>query len=219
MSGREAFGPNLRRLRIQRGISLEELARVTKVHVDLWDGLERNDFSRWPTGIFARAYVREYAHAIGVDPDTAVDDFCRWFPQGDRRAERIVRGQAELVGHALQWSDDLAVPDRRARTDAPQGRGEDAPSYSPRLRGAIALADIVPIAAGAAVMWSLMPIGFWPAFGIVAVAYHVGGLAALGASPAVALVNWYLEARRADAAVARKKLGLRVLRGSERVKA
>jgi transcriptional regulator with XRE-family HTH domain len=106
MSERDAFGPNLRRIRVQRGLSLEQLAESTKVAIDLWKGLERNDFSKWPNGIYARSYVREYANAIGVDPDTTVNDFCRWFPQGDRRVETQIRGQAQIVGHQnLQWSD------------------------------------------------------------------------------------------------------------------
>jgi transcriptional regulator with XRE-family HTH domain len=106
MSERDAFGPNLRRIRVQRGLSLEQLAESTKVSVALWKGLERNDFSKWPSGIYARSYVREYANAIGVDPETTVNDFCRWFPQGDRRVERQIRGQAQIVGHSdLHWSD------------------------------------------------------------------------------------------------------------------
>jgi hypothetical protein len=89
-------------------LTLEQLAASTKVSVALWKGLERNDFSRWPTGIYARSYVRDYAAAIGVDPESTVDDFCRWFPQGDRRAEMQIRGQAQIVGHnKLEWSDTV----------------------------------------------------------------------------------------------------------------
>ena len=87
MSEQDAFGPNLRRIRIQRGVSLEQIALATKVSAALWAGLERNDLSRWPTGIYARGFVREYARAIGVDVESTVDEFCRSFPQGDRRAE------------------------------------------------------------------------------------------------------------------------------------
>ena len=82
MSGREAFGPNLRRVRIQHGVSLHQIATETNVSDVLWSAMEKNDFSRWPNGIFARAYIRDYAKIIGVDPDTTVDEFCRWFPQG-----------------------------------------------------------------------------------------------------------------------------------------
>ena len=77
MSAQGAFGPNLRRIRIQRGISLDTIARETKVPAELWDGLEHNDFSRWPTGLFARSYVREYARIIGVDPESTVDSGSR----------------------------------------------------------------------------------------------------------------------------------------------
>ena len=104
---REAFGPNLRRIRVQRGIPIEQIAEVTNIARDLLEGLERNDFSEWPTGIFARAYIRQYAYAVGVDPDFTVNEFCRYFPQGDRRAEGVIREHAEIVGHDLDWQDDV----------------------------------------------------------------------------------------------------------------
>jgi transcriptional regulator with XRE-family HTH domain len=114
---RDAFGPNLRRLRIQRGVTLEQIARTTKIASDLLTALERNDFSRWPEGIYARAYIRQYAYAIGADPDSTVDEFCRWFSQGDRRAERVVREHAEIVGHApVVWEDQVRDGDRRGAT-------------------------------------------------------------------------------------------------------
>jgi transcriptional regulator with XRE-family HTH domain len=117
MSAREAFGPNLRRLRLQRGLTLEQIAERTKVSVALWQGLEENDLSRWPSGVFVRAYVREYANMIGADADATIDELCRWFPQADRRAERLIRGQAAIVNHPLEWNENELVPpeeDRRA---------------------------------------------------------------------------------------------------------
>ena len=122
---RQAFGPNLRRIRIQKGISIEQIAASTKVSADLLSGLERNDFSRWPVGIYARAYVRQYAYAIGVDPDSTVDEFCRWFAEGDRRAERTIREQATIVGQeTVTYRDELPNPaggDRRASKKRPGG--------------------------------------------------------------------------------------------------
>jgi transcriptional regulator with XRE-family HTH domain len=137
MSQREAFGPNLRRIRLQRGVSLQQLATSTKVSETLWAGLERNDFSRWPNGIFARAYVREYAKAIGVDPEATVDEFCRWFPNGDRRALPTIKGQAEIVGHNdLQWQDPappVGDGDRRgsAGASAPASAAKKTKSGGP----------------------------------------------------------------------------------------
>jgi transcriptional regulator with XRE-family HTH domain len=116
MSDRESFGPRLRAERERRGISIDTIASVTKVGGDLWDGLERNDFSRWPSGIFARAFVRDYARAIGLDSDEVVNEFCRLFPIGDRRASRLIQAQAELIGHDLAYAEAGALKDgdRRA---------------------------------------------------------------------------------------------------------
>ena len=94
MSATEAFGPNLRRIRLERGVTLEGIASETKVSVGLWSAMERNDRKRWPTGIFARSWVRAYALAVGVDPESTVDEFCRCFPHGDCRSEPLFRGQA-----------------------------------------------------------------------------------------------------------------------------
>ena len=122
---REAFGPNLRRARMRLGISLDTIAAETKVSVDLWDAMEHNDLRRWPTGIFARAYIREYARIVGADPEETVDELCRWFPQGDRRTDSIARAQADILGHRLDWRDDLppsvSANRRFARVEPPSG--------------------------------------------------------------------------------------------------
>lgn len=129
---RDAFGPNLRRIRLQRGISLDQIADITNIAPDLLAGLERNDFAEWPTGIFARAYVRQYANAVGVDPDATVDEFCRNFPQGDRRAEAAMREHAAIVGHDLSWQDDVELG-RRATDDSASVGVSPADHHVPSL--------------------------------------------------------------------------------------
>jgi transcriptional regulator with XRE-family HTH domain len=134
-----AFGPNLRRIRVQRGVSIYEIVAATNVNAALWEGLEKNDLSRWPTGIYARSYVRSYAKAIGVDPESTVDDFCRLFPQGDRRAALVIRGHAEIIGHQdLQYRDVLPPTagegDRRGAAAAAQA-ARKAPAPKTALFG------------------------------------------------------------------------------------
>ena len=126
MSAREAFGPNLRRIRLQRGITLEQIAAATKVATALWDGLERNDLKAWPTGIYARSFVRDYARAIGADPEATVDEFCRWFEHGDRRVEPGLRVHAQIVNHDLAWKDNVPPPI--------EGDRRGSPSTSPGAR-------------------------------------------------------------------------------------
>jgi cytoskeletal protein RodZ len=89
MTAREAFGARLRRQREQHRITLADLAVRTKVQGGRWARLEQGDMRGWPTGLFARSYVRQYAEIVGLDPADTVDQFCELFCEGDRRAEPL----------------------------------------------------------------------------------------------------------------------------------
>jgi transcriptional regulator with XRE-family HTH domain len=199
MSEREAFGPNLRRIRVQRGISLERISEATKVSADFWVGLERNDFSRWPSGIYARAYVRAYAFEIGVDPEATVNEFCRWFAQGDRRASRVVKEQAAIVGHDLQWKDDLApgMIDRRAPTPAPQP-DVLSPAFTRMRRFTAAGADLAAILVVSSLLKGFVVSGWLMTVAAVAAIYHTAALVSIGSSPAVWALETYLESRHPE---------------------
>lgn len=192
MSERDTFGPKLRSERERRGISLDTIASVTNVGVELWQGLERNDFSRWPTGIFARAFVRDYARAVGLDSDEVVDEFCRLFPIGDRRASRVIRAQAALIGQAPEYQDDVSmIPggvERRAsgRAVAAQAkvkRGRLAP------RTVAALFDAIAVVVIASAIALFAPVGFWTSTGLVAIIYYTAGTVATGTSPGARLTE------------------------------
>lgn len=75
-----AFGPRLRHERERRQITLKAIADDTKISRSLLEALERDDVSRWPTGIFRRAFVRSYAEAIGLNADEIVREFAERFP-------------------------------------------------------------------------------------------------------------------------------------------
>jgi transcriptional regulator with XRE-family HTH domain len=75
-----AFGERLRSAREKGGVSLEAIAQGTKIGVSLLAALERGDCSRWPGGVYSRAYVRSYAQTVGLDPKAVSDEFCECFP-------------------------------------------------------------------------------------------------------------------------------------------
>jgi cytoskeleton protein RodZ len=76
----ESFGARLRYERERRQIALRSIAEQTKIGVPLLEALERDDASRWPSGIFRRSFIRAYAHAIGIDPEPIVREFMERHP-------------------------------------------------------------------------------------------------------------------------------------------
>ena len=191
MSERDTFGPRLRAERERRGISIETIASVTKVGGDLWEGLERNDFSRWPSGIFARAFVRDYARAIALDADEVVDEFCRLFPVGDRRGSRLIQAQAQLIGHHLAYAESGGLPadgDRRSPQEQPF---DESTIVRARLMGrALATSlDAMASLSVAAGVSALMDISFWTVAGVITVMYYTGMTIAFGTSPGLRVVE------------------------------
>ena len=77
----ESFGGRLRQHREEQAIALITIAELTKIKFSLLEALERDDVSHWPSGIFRRAFIRAYAHAIGLDPDVVVREFLEVYPE------------------------------------------------------------------------------------------------------------------------------------------
>jgi cytoskeletal protein RodZ len=81
-----SFGENLRRERDVRGVSLREIAEGTKISVRFLQALEEDRLDVLPGGLFPRAFVRQYALFLGLDPDKTVGDFVS--AHGEARPER-----------------------------------------------------------------------------------------------------------------------------------
>ena len=116
MSPQESFIVRLRRHRERNRISLDEIASATRIKRDLLEAFEQGDLSGWPRGLYARAWVREYANVIGLDSIDTVDEFCRIFPHGDRRSSNTLQELAAIVAHESEYRDEFSHPVDRRRS-------------------------------------------------------------------------------------------------------
>jgi cytoskeletal protein RodZ len=76
-------------------VSLKQIAAATKISLAALDGLERNDITRLPGGIFSRAFVRSYAIEVGLDPDKTIQQFIASFPNEVTVAAQAAAGRIE----------------------------------------------------------------------------------------------------------------------------
>lgn len=147
MSG--SLGARLRHQREARGISLGTIAEQSKIKASLLEALERDDVSRWPTGIFRRAYVRSYAGAIGLDADVAVREFLAAHPD-PYQAEAASASEAEgsapgsrpptRIRMLLDTAVGAISRHRRSRSAAPPV-SPDVPELLERVEPAAALSN------------------------------------------------------------------------------
>lgn len=67
-----SFGEKLREEREARGISLDDIAKATKIGTRSLKALEEENFAILPGGIFNKGFVRAYARFLGMNEEEAV---------------------------------------------------------------------------------------------------------------------------------------------------
>ena len=113
MNPQLTFVTRLRRERLRNGISLDDIATPNRIKIELLEAFENNDLTDWPRGLYARAWVRAYAAAVGLDPADTVDEFCRLYLHGDRRARSTIREIASMTATHSEYRDDIGHEERR----------------------------------------------------------------------------------------------------------
>jgi transcriptional regulator with XRE-family HTH domain len=134
MTPQETFISRLRRHRERNHISLEEIVSQTRIKREQLEAFERGDLENWPRGIYARAWVRGYASIIGLDPIDTVDEFCKLFPHGDRRAQPTFRDFAAIIAHASTYQDEFEhIADNDRRRSTPQVDVPPSPTWRDQM--------------------------------------------------------------------------------------
>jgi transcriptional regulator with XRE-family HTH domain len=174
-------GRRLRSERERRLITLESIAANTKINIGLLRDLERDDVSRWPSGIFRRSFVRSYAEAIGLDGDDIVREFLEHYP--DRQQLEAV---AALVanGECPKSHPKPVLRLTLADTPKPFSGGQLLENLAARIKAAGW--DCLSTLALGAVAFLILGT-FWIPFALVTVSYYLGGILILGNSPGVCL--------------------------------
>ncbi|MEJ7597506.1 MAG: helix-turn-helix domain-containing protein [Kofleriaceae bacterium] len=89
----------LRAGRSQRGLSLEDVARVTKIQVRILERLEAGKPDGLPADVFVRGFVRSVAKCVGLDETEALRRYsaCNGTAQASPAARAMVEAMTELA--------------------------------------------------------------------------------------------------------------------------
>lgn len=177
----DSFGRRLRAERERRRIALEAIAANTKIGIGLLRGLERDDLSRWPAGIFRRSFVRSYAEAIGLDGDDTLREFLERFPDPQ---VSVSPAFADSNPPTTTPSSKAVLRLTLADSRAPFSRGPILPGA--RLRLAAAAWDGGVVLAVSLVAFILID-SFWVSLASAMLCYFLGGILVLGNTPGVCL--------------------------------
>lgn len=118
------LGETLKHTREEKNLSLEELQGTTKIQKRYLQAIEKGDFDQLPGQFYARAFIKNYAEALGLDPDRLFEEYSE-----------------EIPGPNRQWPNSLPAGSVRER---PQNPGYSKfPALIPKLLAAVAVIGIL----------------------------------------------------------------------------
>jgi cytoskeletal protein RodZ len=103
----DTVGKLLQQSRIERQMSVVELARITRIPVHSLEAIEENQFDSLPGEVFARGFLKAYARAVGLDPEKILAEHAsakapeEWTPPLPLTADPAVRGRRFGVAIAV----------------------------------------------------------------------------------------------------------------------
>lgn len=74
------LGTRLKEARLSKGYSLDDLQEITKIQKRYLVAIEEGNYSIMPGTFYVRAFIKQYAEAVGLDADEILDEFKKEIP-------------------------------------------------------------------------------------------------------------------------------------------
>ena len=132
-----SVGETLRRERLRKDLSLEQISHETKISARLLDAIENEQFDLLPGGVFAKSFVRQYARTLGLDEDEL-----------SAEVQKLIHAQADLPSFApVPPEPEFKVP------RVPQWEGSSFRSSSSALPSLALVVAVMLLCSGIYALW------------------------------------------------------------------
>jgi cytoskeletal protein RodZ len=74
------LGNRLKEARLAKGLSLDDLQSITKIQKRYLVGIEEGDYSSMPGNFYVRAFIKQYAEAVQVNPEEIFQNYKNEIP-------------------------------------------------------------------------------------------------------------------------------------------
>ena len=91
--GGDFDGARLRRLRMHRGVEIEDIANITKVNASYLHFIEEERFADLPAAVYVRGFVMGYASRVGLDPRQVADSYMSRYEESRNNPKRRLFGR------------------------------------------------------------------------------------------------------------------------------
>jgi transcriptional regulator with XRE-family HTH domain len=116
-----AIGPILREARLKKQLTESQVAKLTRMKVQIVEDLERDDFHRIAATIYGKGFIKLYAECVDLDPQPLIADYLHSV-SGDTPS-LIANGPAHKTDQDLPDNikiKTVPVPENEPQAPAPQ---------------------------------------------------------------------------------------------------
>lgn len=142
------LGTRLKEARLAKGYSLEDLQEITKIQKRYLSAIEEGNFSVMPGAFYVRAFIKQYAEAVGLDATEILETYKSEIPAN--KAAEVSAGTATAIQQPKGGTNQRSTqPAQKAVKHKAQGQ-QNKSDLMPKIAVAVVVVVII------AIVWFLM---------------------------------------------------------------
>ncbi len=102
------LGEVLRRARLEKGLSLDELTEVTKIQKRYLEAVEDGNFDMLPGAFYTRAFIKNYADHVGLDSSQLLAQYMQAVPRTEIDHYANLKRTRPTVKRQIRWDGWLS---------------------------------------------------------------------------------------------------------------
>lgn len=96
-AGQDTFGGYLKAFRTEQDLSVEAVARKTKITVHCLKAMEADDLAHLPPRAYVKSFIRTYADAVGANADIALNLYLATLERQAHTRRQMLKRQAKMA--------------------------------------------------------------------------------------------------------------------------
>ncbi|KGP93277.1 hypothetical protein N780_11300 [Pontibacillus chungwhensis BH030062] len=122
------IGARLKEARESQNMTLDDVQQETKIQTRYLQAIEKGNFSIMPGKFYTRAFIRQYAEAVGLDPESLMEE---------HKSELPSSSEEEYIQYTRL---------QRQKDESPSGRNSAFMSFLPKLTIILLIVGILVVA-------------------------------------------------------------------------
>lgn len=102
------LGEVLRRTRLEKGITLDEMSEATKIQKKYLQAIEDGNLDQLPGSFYARAFIKNYAEYVGLDSNELLHQYMSSTPRTEIDSYSTLKRTRPAVKREIRWDGWLS---------------------------------------------------------------------------------------------------------------